>query len=93
MARPELRLFYTYAMWNDAARTASVDSGNIYRQFDSDVLSGTTVGLQAKPGFESPRGCARPAAAGTGGVMSCPVVEIGSLTVYKCFVRDIMCSC
>ena len=30
MTRPELRLFYTYAVWNAAARTATIDSGQIY---------------------------------------------------------------
>ena len=30
LSRPELRLFYTWAVWNEAARTAGVDSGRIY---------------------------------------------------------------
>ena len=29
-SRPELRLFYTWARWNEAARTVGVDSGRIY---------------------------------------------------------------
>lgn len=45
-ARPELRLFYTYAMWNEAARTANVDSGQLYTT--TDLLSGSTFGLQAE---------------------------------------------
>jgi maltoporin len=51
MTRPELRLFFTYALWNDAARIAGVDSGDIYRQFYSDVLNGMTAGLQAETWF------------------------------------------
>ncbi len=46
MARPELRLFYTYAMWNEAARTASVDSGRLYTA--TDKLSGAIYGVQAE---------------------------------------------
>jgi len=46
LSRPELRLFYTYAMWNEAARTATVDSGQIYT--NSNKLSGATLGLQAE---------------------------------------------
>jgi maltoporin len=46
MSRPELRLFYTYAFWNEAARTATVDSGRLYTA--TDLLSGTTVGVQAE---------------------------------------------
>jgi len=45
-ARPELRLFYTYAVWNVAARTATVDSGRVYT--DTNFLSGATFGLQAE---------------------------------------------
>ncbi len=46
MTRPELRLFYTYAVWNAAARTANVDSGSIYRA--TNFLSGSIFGLQAE---------------------------------------------
>jgi len=46
MSRPEIRLFYTWAMWNDAARTAQVDSGNIY--LTANFLSGSTFGLQGE---------------------------------------------
>ena len=51
--RPELRLFYTWATWNKAApMSASVDSGNIYKNADPDTnvytLSGSTLGLQAE---------------------------------------------
>lgn len=46
LARPELRLFYTWAMWNEAARGATVDSGRLYTA--SDYLSGAIFGLQAE---------------------------------------------
>jgi len=49
MARPEIRLFYTYAMWNDAARNLRVDSGNIY--LTTNFLSGQTFGLQGETWF------------------------------------------
>jgi maltoporin len=51
MARPEIRLFFTWARWNDAARIAGVDSGDIYRQLYPDVLTGMTFGLQAETWF------------------------------------------
>jgi maltoporin len=44
--RPELRLFYTWAVWNEAARTATVDSGRLYTA--TNFLSGATFGLQAE---------------------------------------------
>jgi maltoporin len=47
-ARPELRAFATVAKWNDAARTAGVDSGNIYRDVYTDVSYGAIFGLQAE---------------------------------------------
>jgi maltoporin len=46
MARPELRLFYTWAVWNEHARTATVDSGRFYT--DTLFLSGSTFGLHAE---------------------------------------------
>jgi maltoporin len=46
MSRPELRLFYTWAMWSEAARGATVDSGRLYT--DTDLLSGATFGLQGE---------------------------------------------
>jgi len=46
MARPELRLFYTYAMWDETARGATVDSGQIYT--NTNYLSGATFGMQAE---------------------------------------------
>jgi len=46
MTRPELRLFYTYAVWNAAARGANIDSGQIYR--NTSLLSGSIVGVQAE---------------------------------------------
>jgi maltoporin len=47
-SRPELRLFYTWAVWNEAARTVGVDSGRIYTDVYTDVLSGSIFGLQAE---------------------------------------------
>jgi maltoporin len=46
MTRPELRLFYTYAVWSLAAAEANVDSGMIYRS--TNLLSGSTFGIQAE---------------------------------------------
>jgi len=46
LTRPELRVFYTWAMWNAAARTATVDSGRLYTT--SNLLSGATFGLQVE---------------------------------------------
>ena len=46
LTRPELRLFYTYAMWNEAARTATIDSGQLYTA--TDKLSGAIYGAQAE---------------------------------------------
>jgi maltoporin len=44
--RPELRLFYTWAVWNEAARTATVDSGRLYTT--TNLLSGANFGVQAE---------------------------------------------
>jgi maltoporin len=44
--RPEIRLFYTWAMWNEAARTAKIDSGGLYTS--TDKLSGSIFGAQAE---------------------------------------------
>jgi len=44
--RPELRLFYTYALWDETARGATIDSGRLYTT--SQLLSGATFGLQAE---------------------------------------------
>jgi maltoporin len=49
MSRPELRLFYTFATWNDAARAAGVDSGGIYTT--TDKTSGSTFGLHSEVWF------------------------------------------
>jgi len=46
LARPEIRIFYTWAMWNEAARTTSIDSGSLYRA--TDKLSGAIYGVQAE---------------------------------------------
>ncbi len=46
MTRPELRLFYTWAMWSETARGATVDSGRLYTA--TDFLSGATFGLQGE---------------------------------------------
>jgi maltoporin len=49
-ARPELRLFYTYAVWNENARIAGIDSGRIYTDNPdyTKYLSGMLAGLQAE---------------------------------------------
>jgi len=44
--RPELRLFYTWAMWNEVARGANIDSYMLYRY--GNKLSAWTFGLQAE---------------------------------------------
>jgi maltoporin len=46
LTRPELRLFWTYALWNEAARIATIDSGMLYT--NSIYLSGQTFGVQAE---------------------------------------------
>jgi maltoporin len=46
LSRPELRLFYTWAVWNETARTASIDSGRLYTT--TNFLSGSTFGVQAE---------------------------------------------
>jgi maltoporin len=46
MSRPELRLFWTYALWSEAARTATIDSGHLYTA--TNYLSGQIFGLQAE---------------------------------------------
>jgi len=48
MARPEIRLFYTWAVWNDTARTAGVDSGRLYTDVYPSFLSGSIFGMQAE---------------------------------------------
>jgi maltoporin len=49
LSRPELRVFYTWAEWNDAASPAGVDSGGLYR---SGILrTGSMFGLQAETWF------------------------------------------
>jgi maltoporin len=50
-ARPELRLFYTWATWNQPAAVATVDSGSLYTYPDANgvfKLSGSTFGAQAE---------------------------------------------
>lgn len=49
LSRPELRLFFTYAYWNETARGAGIDSGNVYRS--TPFLRGMTAGLQAETWF------------------------------------------
>jgi len=49
--RPELRLFYTYARWSEAAAIATVDSGQVYTNPDDNgvyKLSGSIAGVQAE---------------------------------------------
>ncbi len=50
-ARPEIRLFYTWATWSQAAAVATVDSGSVYTYPDDKgvyTLSGSTFGAQAE---------------------------------------------
>jgi len=49
LSRPELRAFFTYAMWNETARGAGIDSGNVYRS--TPFLRGMTAGIQAETWF------------------------------------------
>jgi len=46
LTRPEIRVFYTWAMWNEAARTATVDSGQLFTS--TNKLSGSIFGVQAE---------------------------------------------
>jgi maltoporin len=46
--RPELRLFFTWAEWNDNAAISGVDSGNIYRDTYANYRKGAIFGLQAE---------------------------------------------
>lgn len=45
-ARPELRFYVTYAQWNEKARTAHVDSFDLY--LNTNKLSGAIAGVQAE---------------------------------------------
>jgi maltoporin len=50
-ARPELRLFYTYATWNDAARDLwGGVAGGTGGRFGSDT-DGSTIGFQVEAWF------------------------------------------
>jgi len=50
MNRPELRVFFTYAFWNETARGAGIDApANVYRS--TNFLRGMTAGLQAETWF------------------------------------------
>ena len=46
LTRPELRLFFTWALWNEAARIATIDSGMLFT--NSIYLSASTFGVQAE---------------------------------------------
>ena len=46
MTRPELRLFYTWAVWNKPARDAGIDPALVFRS--TQFLSGQTFGVQAE---------------------------------------------
>jgi maltoporin len=50
MSRPEIRLFATRANWNETARGATVDSGQIYNAKEG-VSSGWIYGLQGETWF------------------------------------------
>jgi len=45
-ARPEIRIFLTSAIWNEAARGATVDSGRLYTA--TSYLNAYTFGLQGE---------------------------------------------
>ena len=49
-ARPELRLFFTWAQWSEAAGRAGIDSGALYTDSNKypNFLSGMIAGLQAE---------------------------------------------
>ena len=51
MARPEIRLFGTYARWSETARVAVIDSARIYTDNYPTYLSGWTFGLQGEAGW------------------------------------------
>lgn len=48
LSRPELRLFYTWAVWNEAAQIATIDSGRVYTDTYPNLRSGATFGVQAE---------------------------------------------
>jgi maltoporin len=47
--RPELRIFYTMAVWNQAAQGATIDSGQVYNA--KSLSRGSIFGLQAETWF------------------------------------------
>jgi maltoporin len=51
LARPELRLFYTWATWNAAAQTATIDSGRLYTDTYPNLRSGAIFGVQGETWF------------------------------------------
>jgi maltoporin len=49
LTRPELRLFYTWATWNELAQGMGVDSSKIYNTPElMDYRSGATFGIQGE---------------------------------------------
>ena len=48
LSRPELRLFYTWAVWNEAAQIKTIDSGRLYTDTYPNLRSGATFGVQAE---------------------------------------------
>lgn len=50
VSRHELRLFYTYATWSEAAARGGIDSGRVYTDTEAftNLLSGAIFGLQAE---------------------------------------------
>jgi maltoporin len=48
LSRPELRLFYTWATWNELAQGMGVDSSKIYNTDYPDNRSGATFGIQGE---------------------------------------------
>jgi maltoporin len=51
LARPEIRLFYTWATWNGAAQTATIDSGRLYTDTYPNLRSGAIFGVQGETWF------------------------------------------
>ena len=48
LSRPELRLFYTWAVWNEAAAMATVDSGRLYTDTYPNLWSGSIFGVAGR---------------------------------------------
>ena len=47
-ARPELRLFFTWAKWNETARQAGVDQGLVFTNYYMQFQNAANFGIQAE---------------------------------------------